>query len=80
MLFNPFMSFIAPGLATVPPSPPRVREKIELSSEVIRTAQQTFVRSQIEFQTQAYLVAHKAMCDAVFAPAHYWASIFRAKT
>ncbi len=78
MLFNPLMGFFAPGLAFVPPSAPPVKEKPALfPREVLQTAQRTFIHSQIAFQTNAYLVAHKAMCDAMFMPLRFWAPVLR---
>ena len=76
MLFNPLMGFFAPGLAFVPPSTPPAKEKPALfPREVLQTAQRTFAQSQIDFQTNAFLVAHKAMCDAMFLPIRFWAPI-----
>ena len=79
MLFNPLMSFFAPVLASTLPSAPPTTRTPAFSREVLQTAQQTFMNSQIDFQTHAFLVAHKAMCDAMFAPVRFWAPFFQAK-
>ena len=78
MLFNPLMGFFAPELTFVAPSAPPAKGKSAFfPRDVLQTAHRTFVHSQIDFQANAFLVAHKSMCDAMFFPIRFWAPMLR---